>query len=61
MSMDSPGDLEVGAVNHTPPDVQVMLYKFVKAVDDKYDFEYGMLVYHHLLSALNQYFTKMQK
>lgn len=60
MSMDLPGELEVGSVNYTPPEVQLKLYQFVKELDDQYDFEHGMLIYHHLLSALNQYFTKLE-
>ena len=57
--MDTSPDLEVGAANTVPQSVQVELYRFVKQLDDQYNFPHGLDIYYHLLSALNQYFKKL--
>lgn len=57
--MDVSDNLEVGVANAVPKPAQVELYKFVKSLDDQYNFPHGLDVYYHLLSALNQYFRKL--
>lgn len=57
--MEISPELEVGCDNRVPQPVQAQLYKFVKSVDDTYNFPHGLDVYYHLLSALNQYFKQL--
>ena len=52
-------DLEIPVECSVPPHVQEQLYTFVRTIDREYNFEYGLTIYYHLLSALNQYFKKL--